>query len=287
MYKFGVIGPGAVGSVIGESLQNSGYHVTFLGRKKGEVHIERVDKPENTTYPIEAIFETETVFDYLFIAVKGTQLEGVIPSLDKLTHENTVCVLCQNGYGQLDKFQIPGEVYQAVVYISGQKKGDFVTHFRDRTLILPENRVTKKLKEEMAASNLDIQLRADYRKEVWYKLIVNVAINSVTALSRNTAFILQEKKIQNLCKKLIQEGVEIAAAEGVYFQEKITEEIMQIYAGYPSQMGTSMYYDMINGQAMEVDYIQGFLYEKSREHDLGTPCLDTVYSLLLASEMKD
>ncbi len=138
----------------------------------------------------------------------------------------------------------------------------------------------------IAASNLDIQLQSDYRNEVWYKLIVNVAINSVTALSRNTALILQEEKVQSLCKRLIQEGVEIAAAEGVYFQEKVLEEIMKIYAGYPSQMGTSMYYDMINGQSMEVEYIQGFLYEKSREHDLDTPCLDTVYSLLLASEMK-
>lgn len=286
MYKFGVIGPGAVGSVIGEALQNSGHHVTFIGRKKGEVCIERVDKPENTTFPVEAIFKVDTVFDYLFITVKGTQLEGIMPYLDKLTHESTVCILCQNGYGQLERFRIPGDVYQAVVYISGQKKGNTVTHFRDRILILPDNTVTKKLKEVVAATNLDIQLRANYQNEIWYKLIVNVAINSVTALSRNTALILQEEKVQSLCKRLIQEGIKIAAAEGVYFQEKITEEIMQIYAGYPSQMGTSMYYDMINGQAMEVDYIQGFLYEKSRDHDLDTPCLDTVYSLLLASEMR-
>ncbi|GEN88942.1 oxidoreductase [Oceanobacillus sojae] len=286
MYKFGVIGPGAVGAVIGESLQNSDYHVTFLGRKEGKVCIERVEDPESTTFPVEAISEVETVFDYLFIAVKGTQLEGIMPHLDKLMHADTVCILCQNGYGQLGKFQLPGNTYQAVVYISGQKKGNVVMHFRDRTLILPENTVTKKLKKVIAASNLDIQLQSDYRNEVWYKLIVNVAINSVTALSRNTALILQEEKVQSLCKRLIQEGVEIAAAEGVYFQEKVLEEIMKIYAGYPSQMGTSMYYDMINGQSMEVEYIQGFLYEKSREHDLNTPCLDTVYSLLLASEMK-
>lgn len=286
MYKFGIVGPGAVGSVIGESLQKSGYHVIFLGRKEGEVRIERRDEPENATFPVEAIFEAEAVFDYLFITVKGTQLEGIIPYLDKLTHENTVCILCQNGYGQLDKFRIPGDVYQAVVYISGQKKGDIVTHFRDRTLILPENTVTKKLKEVIAASNLDIQLRSDYHYEVWYKLIVNVAINSVTALSRNTALILKEEKIQSLCKRLIREGVNIAAAEGIHFQEGITDEIVNIFAGYPPYMGTSMYYDMLDRKTMEIDYIQGYLYEKGRKHDLDTPCLDTVYSLLLASEMK-
>ncbi|MFD1415930.1 oxidoreductase [Oceanobacillus jeddahense] len=285
MAIFGVIGPGAVGSVIGESLHNSGYQVTFLGRRAGKVCIERAGMQETVAFPVEAISEVKTVFDYLFITVKGTQLEGIMPYLDKLTHENTVCILCQNGYGQLEKFHIPN-AYQAVVYISGQKKENVVTHFRDRILILPENTVTKKLKEIIAASNLEIRLSPDYRFEVWYKLIVNVAINSVTALSRNTALILQEKTVQNLCERLIQEGVGIAAAEGIYFQGNIADEIMNIYAGYPPHMGTSMYYDRVDGKTMETAYIQGYLYEKSKKHGLDTPCLDTVYSLLLASEMK-
>ncbi|GIO22133.1 oxidoreductase [Oceanobacillus sp. J11TS1] len=285
MYKFGVIGPGAVGSIIGESLQKSGYPVTLLGRKAGEVRIERVGTPEVVILPVEQISEEESVFDYLFITVKGTQLEGIMPYLEKLKHADTVCVLCQNGYGQLEKFQIP-HAYQAVVYISGQKKDQVVTHFRDRTLILPENEVTKTLKEAIAESDLDMQLRADYRYEVWYKLMVNLAINSVTALSGNTAFILREEKVRRLCENLIREGIKIAAAEGVHFEEKTITAIMNIYAGYPPYMGTSMYYDRMNGQAMEIAYIQGYLYEKSREHDLHTPCLDTVYSLLLASEMR-
>lgn len=285
MDTFGVIGPGAVGSIIGESLQNSGYHVAFLGREAGEVYVKRESMPETAVFPIEAISETEKVFDYLFITVKGTQLEAVMPYLDRLTHENTVCLLCQNGYGQLDEFHIPN-AYQAVVYISGQKKGNTVTHFRDRILILPEDTVTKKLKEVIAASNLEIRLSTNYRYEVWYKLIVNVAINSVTALSRNTALILREETVRNLCKRLIQEGAAIAAAEGVHFQEETTNEIMHIYAGYPPYMGTSMYYDMIDEKTMEVAYIQGYLYEKSKKYHLDTPCLDTVYSLLLASEMK-
>lgn len=284
MCKFGIIGPGAVGSVIGESLWNHGYDVTLLGRKAGVIQIERDGISDMVMLPVEQLSETAKIFDYLFITVKGTQLAGVMPFLKKLIHPNTVCILCQNGYGQLDQFHIPN-VYQAVVYISGQKKGQVITHFRDRTLILPENNVTKVLKEVIAESDLDVQLRADYRYEVWYKLIVNLAINSVTALSRNTAVILREAKVRVLCENLIREGIIIAAAEGVYFEEQTVADVMQIYAGYPSQMGTSMYYDIMNGQEMETANIQGYLYEKSKEHALNTPCLDTVYSLLIASEI--
>lgn len=45
-------------------------------------------------------------------------------------------------------------------------------------------------------------------------------------------------------------------------------------------MGTSMYYDVINHQPLEVEAIQGFIYRKARTHHLSTSSLDTVYALL-------
>ncbi|WP_066186424.1 MULTISPECIES: oxidoreductase [Gracilibacillus] len=283
MSRFAVIGPGAVGAVIGESLQKAGYAVTLLGKQPGKVQVHHNDNT-STTLPVAPLSETTTTFDYVFITVKGTQLETILPYLDQVLHRQTICILCQNGYGQLERFPLP-HTYQAVVYISGQKKGQVITHFRDRTLILPENSATYGLKEAVSKSNLDIQLHRDYLHDIWYKLLVNLAINSVTALSQNTAVILQDRKIRTICEELLKEGISIAAAEGIDFKPTIVNEIMTIYDGYPPHMGTSMYYDRIHQQPMETDYIQGYLYLKSRTHALHTPYLDTVYSLLVASEI--
>ena len=53
---------------------------------------------------------------------------------------------------------------------------------------------------------------------------------------------------------------------------------MTIYQGYPDEMGTSMYYDIVHQQPLEVEAIQGFIYRRAREHNLDTPYLDTIYS---------
>lgn len=122
------------------------------------------------------------------------------------------------------------------------------------------------------------------KKKIWYKLLVNLGINSITALGRNTAQILKINEVNNLCRKLLTEGIQVAKAEGIHFSNTIVEDIMNIYAGYPNQMGTSMYYDVIANQPLEVEAIQGFIYRQARKHQLNTPHLDTIYALLLSHQ---
>ncbi|PWG67887.1 oxidoreductase, partial [Enterobacter mori] len=66
----------------------------------------------------------------------------------------------------------------------------------------------------------------DVDQSIWYKLLVNLAINTVTALSRQTAQVLKVEGIQTLCERLLQEGVKIAQAEGVIFHQDVISEIM-------------------------------------------------------------
>src|SRR5699024_447328 len=97
-------------------------------------------------------------------------------------------------------------VYQAVVYISGQKTEKQVTHFRDWTLKLPINNDTLLLKSLTKDSILNIECIEDYYEQVWYKLLVNLGINTVTAITRQTAKVLKSDGIENLCRNLLIEG---------------------------------------------------------------------------------
>ena len=69
---------------------------------------------------------------------------------------------------------------------------------------------------------------------------------------------LKVEGIQTLCERLLQEGVKIAQAEGVIFHQDVISEIMTIYQGYPDQMGTSMYYDIIEGKPLEIAVFKAF-----------------------------
>ena len=284
MTKIAIIGPGAVGGTIAHDLLPTFTHLTLVGRQSQTITYTESTAPNTETIiNVTAIDEFKDPVDILFIAVKIPQLDAVIQKLPNFIHEDTIIILAQNGTGQLSR--IPHKhVFQAVVYISGQKRQQHITHFRDHQLILQNSPSTQQLQHLFSTTQLDITLVEDIDQSIWYKLLVNLAINTVTALSRQTAQVLKVEGIQTLCERLLQEGVKIAQAEGVIFHQDVISEIMTIYQGYPDHMGTSMYYDIIEGKPLEIAGIQGFLYQVARKHQLATPTLDTVYPLLLAQQ---
>ncbi|RZI01735.1 oxidoreductase [Staphylococcus condimenti] len=283
--QYGIIGPGAVGTTIAyELLRNfNSNQVHLFGKKEGEVLYQQRDTKEKAVIHTEALARFNDTLDVLFIAVKTHQLDRVIEQMEHVIDDDTVIILAQNGHGQIEKIEHP-HVYQAVVYISGQKTDESVVHFRDRIMQLQEDEYTIELAEQLADTRLEFQLQSHIETYIWYKLLVNLGINSVTAVGRQTASILKVPEIRNLCRNLLEEGQRIAEAAGIVLPETIVEDIMKIYAGYPDDMGTSMYYDIINGAPLEVDAIQGFIYRTGQSLDLYTPYLETIYSILAASE---
>lgn len=284
MTKIAIIGPGAVGGTIAYDLLPKFPDLDLLGR---ETQIINYTNSEIATTKkrlnVSSIDTYNEQVDILFIAVKIPQLDSVIEKLPRLIHDDTMIILAQNGIGQLSRIPYK-HVYQAVVYISGQKQQQHITHFRDHKLLLQYSQSTKRLQDLLSNTKLDISLVDSIDDAIWYKLLVNLAINTVTALSRQTAQVLKIEGIQSLCERLLQEGIEIAQAEGIIFNQDIISEIMSIYNGYPDEMGTSMYYDIIEGRQLEIEGIQGFLYRVARKHQLSTPTLNTVYPLLLAQQ---
>ncbi|MEL0537588.1 oxidoreductase [Staphylococcus debuckii] len=283
--QYGIIGPGAVGTTIAYELLRSldTDQVHLFGKKAWKVPYRQRDKGEQSELQTQTLAHFDDTLDVLFIAVKTHQLDRVIEQMAHIIDEDTLIILAQNGHGQLEKIDHP-HVYQAVVYISGQKTEDGVIHFRDRILQVQEDEFTSELAQHLADTRLELQLKNDIEVEIWYKLLVNLGINSVTAVGRQTAAILRVPEIRNLCRNLLEEGQRIAEAAGITLPETIVEDIMKIYAGYPDEMGTSMYYDITSGAPLEVDAIQGFIYRKGQELGLYTPYLETVYSILAAAE---
>lgn len=273
--KIAVIGPGAVGTTIAYELQQSLPNVTLIGRANKIMTLQ----PVNETIKVHSIDDINTQFDVIIIAVKTHQLNSLIPKLHHFSHNETCFILAQNGYGLLPQLPFKHK-YQAVVYISGQKSGNEVVHFRDYRLHLQKNDTTTHLKALFDTTKIEMVLEDNIEEKIWYKLLVNLGINSITALGHNTAQILKINEVKHLCRQLLKEGHQVAEASGIQFPNTIVDDIIQIYAGYPDHMGTSMYYDIINHQPLEVEAIQGFIFKQAKSHNVNTPHLDTVYALL-------
>lgn len=278
MTRIAVIGPGAVGTSIAVALSDQ-YEVTLLGRRHQTLTFEDYADQTTRTLSVNALQEATEPFDLIFIAVKTHQLANVIAKLPALTHDKTTLILAQNGYGMLEQLK-DYHAYQAVVYVSGQKKDNHVTHFRDYKLHLQSDAITEQLDRAFSATKLKLVLEPHIQQAIWYKLIVNLGINTVTALGRDTARVLKDERMAELCRQLLIEGEQVARAEGIHFDADFVTSIMNIYAGYPDEMGTSMYYDTMNQHPLEVEAIQGYIYRRAKAHQLDTPHLETIYTLL-------
>lgn len=284
MTRYGVVGPGAVGTTIAYELAQADNEVQLLGRSDKSVEYDPGNNQPCTSLEVTDIKKVEAPFDVLFVTVKAHQLDAVMHDLERLIDDSSIVILAQNGYRDLNRLPIK-HIYQAVVYISGQKDGNTVTHFRDEILHLQRDESTQQLKRELDRSGLHIELEDNIETTIWYKLLVNLGINSVTALGHGTARVLQVNGMRELVRNLINDGLKVAQAEGIQFETTLIDDIMRIYDGYPDEMGTSMYYDIKDRKTLEVDYIQGYIYEKARVHNLNTPYLDTIYTLLLAHQV--
>lgn len=279
MTKFAIIGPGAVGSTIAFELQQHFDDTLLLGRQEATLSYYPGNHMPMHQLQVQSLTAMTAKVDVLFVAVKTYQLNTIIEDIKRITHQDSIIVLAQNGRTNLETLTLPN-VYQAVVYISGQKEQNNVTHFRDERLHVQDSPQTRNLAQLLAPTNLELKLESHIEDTIWYKLLVNLGINTVTALTQSTAKVLKDNKVNHLCRQLIDEGAHVALAEGVNLPKDIVTQIMSIYEGYPDEMGTSMYYDIIAGRALEVEAIQGYIYRTGQKHNLAIPTITTTYTLL-------
>ena len=90
---------------------------------------------------------------------------------------------------------------------------------------------------------------------------MNLGINTITAIGHQPAKILKSPHIESICRRILVDGLKVARAEQINFEDHIIDDILNIYNGYPDEMGTSMYYDVINKHPLEVEAIQGYIYK--------------------------
>ncbi|MFC6119004.1 oxidoreductase [Macrococcoides bohemicum] len=280
MKNIAIIGAGAVGSIILHLISNDkSLNIDIFATKNRGINLQIDNKKISLPYNTQMLIESSKKYDVIFITTKAYTLKDIIPYIDNITHPETIIIICQNGYSQTERITHPN-TFHAVVYISGQKKDDIVIYFRDNRLVLPNNVHTKKLQSIFLNTDLDISISDEYLQQIWFKLLVNLGINSMTALTKNTAQILKVEEVNQALIQLLKEGITVANKDGLSFNDDTIDEIISIYKGYPDHMGTSMYYDVLANALTEYEFIQGYIYERARHHQLSTPTLDIVYALL-------
>jgi 2-dehydropantoate 2-reductase len=130
------------------------------------------------------------------------------------------------------------------------------------------------------AAGIETRVAEDIRSVVWDKLIVNVGINAITALTgiRNGQ-ILSLDSTRKLSQAAVEEAVVVARAQGINSRENAVEHVFQV-ARATAANRSSMGQDVDHRRLTEIGAINASVVREARRLGLQAPVNQTLTALV-------
>ncbi|MCD6428822.1 MAG: 2-dehydropantoate 2-reductase [Desulfurococcales archaeon] len=285
--KVGIVGGGAVGTLLAYALNVSGVapYIIYRDNDKKRKRLEKglkilvkdaVGGPSKE-YHIRARHVTydelpKKFLDVVFIATKAYDFKDALLNALPLLSDGCIAVSCQNGLGSLEYLEstLSEEKAAALVLNAGVYEIDEVTYVLagyGRSYIGQRCRRVSPRVEEVAKllQVLNVRVVRDIEGYRWLKLIVNSAINPITAILRaKNSVIIEDPLAAKLASKVVLEGWLVSKEAGISLPRNPLIELVNV-AYHTRDNYSSMCQDVIKGKRTEVDYINAAIVEVGRK----------------------
>ena len=280
-----VIGAGAIGCVVADAASRAGHVVSICVRSPLEaVEIEHNGVVRRPKLVVTCNHNATNCTDWVFIATKTQDTAGTASWLNGLVGPNTTVIVTQNGIDgvEIARQLVDAEVVPAIVYIAAERRGrGRVTHFFGNKLEVPVGTAGQRLAALMDG-HLDIVEQPDFTTAAWRKLICNVALNPITALTSQRFGVFSLPPIRDLAAGLIAEAAAVGNAAGAHFSPADVDEIVAYCCRLSPQGGTSMLYDRLAGNRLEYEHLTGTIVRLAARHGIDVPLNQAIQALLCA-----
>ena len=304
--KIGIIGIGPTGGILAAHLAKANHNVVLIDIKKS--HMDKIKengltlthlKNFNVKFPTENICYSindlkNKDIDTLFIAVKASHLEEILPQIKEIIKENTTLVSLQNGFDTeelIAEFVGQENALRVVVNYAGNVIEDGIIRF---SFFNPPNYLgvltnkaeekAKKLAEIINSSGLETVFTQDIKKYEWTKCILN-AISPVCVTTRTTMKQTMElQETRALCREILCEGINVARARGLDFEPDFLDKCMN-YLDKAGHHRVSMEADINAGIPSEIGFLNGKIVEYGELESIPTPYNKIFVSLIKACEL--
>ena len=291
-----IVGTGALATLFAWRLRRSGYNITLLGSWQPGVRALRANGARLVdAHGREQAFSVRVVEDandclgtqYALVLVKSWQTPRAAGQLAQCLAENGVAVTLQNGLGN----------YEALQEKLGSDRVALGTTTAGATLLGPglvkaggEGPISIQsharlapLEKALKTSGFQVELVADANALVWGKLVINSAINPLTALLRvPNGELLNRPAARALMRALAEETAAVASAEHVKLGLRDPVALVEDVASRTASNYSSMLQDIRRGAPTEIDAICGAVTRLGRRHGVATPINDACWHLVQA-----
>ena len=274
-------GLGAVGAMFAERLAPLGLRVVA---DPGRVARYRADGVMVNARRLDVAYVTPAdgaPVELILIAVKRAQLDAAIAELRPFVGPRTLILSLLNG---VDSEAVIGaalghdRVLPAfVVETDAVRDADGVRYTRLGTIVFGEPRASaptprvEAVRAVFDAAGIPCRVAPDMPRELWWKFMLNVGVNQLSALLRVGYGAFADPGLQDLVRAACAEVVAVARAEGVGLGSADIEAIFPILARLAPGQRTSMLQDVEAGRVTENAMLGGMVVELGRRHGIPTP----------------
>lgn len=295
----GLIGLGAIGAPLADLLFRK-YNENFILLSSKDFLHTLMDKEliiNNRPFSPRIVSDKTQLFkeiDILFVCVKNYHIEATVSFLKQIISRNTIILPLQNGVYSYDYFTrhfpdnivLEGFAKGPNTTVNGnifeyQKPGSF--HIGSST---PEHGEAAHLVYQlMTDADVDCYYDDNIKREVWKKLMLNVAGNAITAITEiDYCMFSKSPDVQELCIRTMKEFVKVAKEKGIILTEEDIADVINYYLSFTVSKHTSMLEDVLHKRPTENEYIAGYISRIAKEYNINTPNIDMLYSLIKIKE---
>lgn len=292
-----IVGTGALATLFAARLSQVGSRVTMLGTWKGGIEAIRangvslIDLTGNEhRFHVQVIDQPRegTGTDYALVLVKAWQTERAAQQLQECLAPNGLAVTLQNGLGNREALvQSLGDQHVAAgitttgATLLGPGR---VQAGGEGTISIERHPALGPLRDALQAAKFNVQIVEDAQSLLWGKLVINCAINPLTALLRlKNGELLERPSARELMGVLAQEAAQVAKAEHISLPFDDPIAAAEDVARKTSTNRSSMLQDVLRGAPTEIDAICGAVVKIARKHEISTPanwaCWQLVHAL--------
>ncbi len=293
-----IAGTGAMACLFGARLSAAGVPVTLMGtwvdglKALGRDGV-RVVEPDGreSAYPIRTTSDPSKVqkSHLALVCVKSWQTERASRQLAGCLTREGVALTLQNGMGN---FEILGNLLGSQRAALGTTTAGanmlapgVVKTGGEGVISLEDHRRTRLLRELFSSSGFAVQTVADPVELLWGKLVINAAINPLTALLNiPNGELLQRPQARSLMGAAAKEAAAVAAAKGISLPYPDPAVAAESVAARTAVNLSSMLQDILRGSPTEIDAISGAIVRAGEATGLPVPVNRTLWSLVTALE---
>jgi len=300
--KIAIVGPGALGCLLAGLLKAKTKEEVWLIDRSPErarriredgIRIEGMSSA-SCAIDISANPKEAGPCDLVFICVKSYSTDDACKDIKDLISGTTFILTLQNGIGNVqvlnDHFG-PERVIAGVTnhgatlvgpgHVRHAGRGDTVIGMYNRKVLGPVRDAANLLTK----CGFETKISKDIDSVIWSKLIINIGINALAAVTRlKNGMLIKRDGARDIMRSSVQEAIDVVRRKRIkLIYDDPIQKVESVCKATAANVSSTLQ-DVMNSKRTEIDYINGVIVRQGKALGIPTPVNEALAGLIRTIE---